>query len=97
MNFKTLAASVALAVVGLVATEAGFAAPSEARTVTGRVGEFQGVTAVDRGTYGTDTLYVPFPNSTGVVNVTCSTGDYNWNSAISRAAALHIATSWCGY
>ena len=93
MNFKSLA------LAGLVATTAlvGAVTPAEARVVTGSVGGFGGVTAIDRGTYGTDTLYIPFPGQDGVVNVTCSTGDYSWNSAIGQASAYAVATDWCGY
>jgi hypothetical protein len=97
MNFKTLAASVAIAAVGLVATEAGFASTAEARVVRGNVAGFQGVTAIDRGTYGTDTLYIPFSGQDGQVDVSCSTGDYSWNSAMGQASARAVAVAWCGY
>ena len=91
MNFKSLALS------GLLATTALFGgmAPAEARVVTGSVGGFRGVTAVDR--YNVDTLYIPFTKGTGVVNVNCATGDYNWNGYMTKGGALAVARDWCGY
>ena len=92
MNFKTIAASALIAAVGLFATEAGYA-----RTVTGNIAGFQGVTAVDRGRGATDTLYIPLPGQDGQVDVNCSTGDFAWNSATNRGAARAVAMAWCGF
>lgn len=66
---------------------------AEARTVTGPLAGFSGVTAVDR--VDVDTLYVPLPSGDGVVHVRCSTGDFTWNYLVNRRAAHELAKAWC--
>jgi hypothetical protein len=78
----------------LVAVTAFVGAPSvEARTVTGNLAGFQGVTAVDRRYE--DTLYVPFTSGTGVLNVNCSNGKYEYNSLLTSGSARRLALAWC--
>ena len=80
----------AVAALGLFV---GVAPQAEARTSFGSVAGFSGVTAVDR--VDVDTLYVPLTSGDGVVNVRCSTGDYEYNYLLTRSAAHALASAWC--
>jgi len=96
-NFKTLLASAAIAVIGLVATEAGYA-----RTSCNTVAGFD-VCYVDNGNYGTDAIGVFLPNGQNVayMNVICTGGGGNrWEADRNRQYISYgdleaLANRWC--
>ena len=90
--FKALATAAVIAIAGLSSL------PAEAAVVrTGNLGRFQGVTTIDRGPGAVDTLRVPFPEGTGVVNVRCASGDYEYNGLVHKSGAEYLIRAWCRY
>ena len=95
-NFKTLLASAAIAVIGLVATEAGYA-----RTTCDQVGRYS-ICQTDNGDYGTDHIGV-YIGQTNVafMNVICTGGGGNrWegernSSYVSYDDMQALANNWC--
>ena len=88
MNYFTPVAPLLAALTLFVAAPKADAAQIQRGNIAG----FGGVTAVNRATV--DTLTVPFPTHDGVVDVNCSTGDYQWNG-MKQGSALAIVRAWC--